>query len=87
MRVAYFIRLALIIGAAACFVIGVKGICEAVAYHASLDPIVLLIMALPFVPIIMMAPSSMTAQKHFRCIFTGLLEAVVIVSNFFLVWR
>ena len=87
MRTTYFIRLALIVGAAACFAIGVKQVCGAIAYDASLDPVFFLILVLPFVPIILMAPSSMTAQKRFRFVFAGLLEAVIIVSNFFLVWR
>lgn len=87
MRITYFIRLALIIGAAACFVIGVKRICETVVYHVSLDPIELLIIALPFVPILLIAPRSATFQKRILLGFIGLLEAVVISSDFFLVLR
>jgi hypothetical protein len=87
MRAAYFIRLTLVVGAAACVVVGVKRICETVAYHVSYDPYWLLILALPFVPIILIAPRSATPQKRGLFCFIGLVEAVVIASDFFLVWR
>ena len=92
MRAAYFIRLVLIIGAAACVVVGIKRICEAVAYHMTLDPVELLIIALPFLPILMIAPRTSTAQKRFLFGtylfgFIGFIEAVVIASNFILVLR
>lgn len=87
MRAANFIRLVLVIGAAACLVIGVKRICEAVVYHVNLDPIELLIVALPFVPILLIAPHSATVQKRFLFGFIGFIEAVVIASDFFLVLR
>jgi len=77
----------LIIGAAACFVIGVIRICEVFAYRVNHDFVDLLIISLPFVPIILIAPRSATFQKRSLFIFVGLVEAVVIATNFFIVLR
>jgi hypothetical protein len=78
----------LIIGAAACLVIGGKRIAEAVVYHIDLLNFwELLILALPFIPIILLAPKSAIYKRPIRLIFVVVLEILVIVSNLFLVLR
>jgi hypothetical protein len=83
-----FIRIILIVGAAACLVIGGKRIAEAIVYHIDvLNFWELLITALPFIPIILLAPKSATHKKPVLLIFVALLEILVIVSNLFMVLR
>lgn len=72
-----FIRIILIIGASACLVIGGKRIAEAIVYHIDvLNFWELLIIALPFIPIILLAPKSATHKKPPLLIF------VAVAGNF-----
>jgi len=87
MKAKYFVRLVLIIGAAACLVVGVKRIAELIVYRVTLDPVELLIIALPFVPIFLVAPRSAGPKKHVFFGFAAVLETAVIVSNFLFVLR
>ena len=77
-------RILLIVGAAACFVIGVKWTCEGIAYYC---PMSFPIAALAFVPIILIAPRSATSKKRALFVSLALTEAIVIVSDFVLVLR
>jgi hypothetical protein len=87
MKKDYLIRLVLIIGAAASLVVGVKRIAELIMYQVTLDPVELVIIALPFVPIFLMAPRSAGPKKHVLFGFAAALETIVITSNFVLVLR
>jgi hypothetical protein len=83
-----FIRIILIIGASACFVIGAKRIAEAVVYHVgAFNFWELLIVALPFIPMVLLAPRSATCKKPVLLVFLAVVEMLVIVSNFVLVLR
>ena len=85
MRTAYFIRLALIIGAAACFVIGVKMVAQDIVYHVNHDPLDLFFTIFPFVPIILIAPRYKNGKIIYPII--GAAEAIIVVMNYFLVLR
>jgi predicted Co/Zn/Cd cation transporter (cation efflux family) len=79
------IRIILIIGAAACVVIGGKMVAQDIVYQVNTDPIDLFITIFPFVPIILMAPR----YKNGRIIygFIAVVEILIIVMNYFLVLR
>jgi hypothetical protein len=85
MRVAYFIRLVLIIGAAACFVIGVKMVAQDIVYHVNFDPFEFVFTVFPFIPIIAMAPRYKDGRIIYS--FIGAAEVLSILMNFFIVLR
>jgi hypothetical protein len=85
MRATYFIRLVLIIGAAACFVIGVKVVAQDVVYHVNHDPFDMFITLFPFVPIIAMAPRYKNGKWIYG--FIGAAEALIILMDYFIVLR
>ena len=87
MKATSIVRLVLVAGAAACLVVGVKRIAELIVYRVTLDPIELLIIVLPFIPIFLVAPRSAGPKKHLLFGFATVLETAVIVSNFVLVLR
>jgi hypothetical protein len=78
------VRTILIIGAAACFVIGGKMVAEDSVYkiHDSFD---LLITMVPFAPLILMAPRYKSGKFIYG--FTAFVETVIIVGNYFMVLR
>ena len=85
MRTAYFIRLALIIGAAECVVIGGKIVAEDIVYHVNQDVWDLSITIFPFVPIILIAPRYKNGKVIYPII--GAAEAIIVVMNYFLALR
>jgi len=80
-------RKVLIVGASACCVIGGYRVCESIVYHANFDPYILIFCLTPFVPIILLAPNSVTPKKRGLFVFIGILETVIIVLNYFIVLR
>jgi len=85
MRAAYFIRLALVLGAAACFVIGAKMIAQDIVYHVNHDPLDLFFTIFPFIPIILIAPRYKNRKVIYHII--GAAEVIIVVINYFLVLR
>ena len=85
MRAGYFIRIVLIIGAAACVVIGGKMVAEDIVYHVNHDPWDLIFTMFPFVPIILIAPRYKNGKVIYPII--GAAEAIIVVMNYFLVLR
>lgn len=75
-------RILLIVGAAACFVVGIVRVCELVAYRMVLDWVDLLAIVLPFVPIFLAAPQSVMPKRKFLFGTTAALELIVIASYF-----
>jgi hypothetical protein len=79
------LRMACIVGACACFVIGVVFILQDIVYHISLDPLDLFFTAVPFFPIILVAPRYKNGSIVYA--FIGLAEIIIIVMNHFIVLR
>jgi hypothetical protein len=80
------IRIILIIGAAACFVIGGKRVAEDIVYQVNLDSLdFLLFTAFPFLPIILMAPRYKNGGVIYG--FIAVAEILIIVTNHFVVLR
>ena len=80
-----FLRMACIVGACACFVIGVVFILQDIVYHINLDHIDLLFTAMPFLPIFLVAPRYKNGSIVY-C-FIGFFEMIIIVLNHFIVLR
>jgi hypothetical protein len=78
-----YIRIILIIGAAVCFVAGIKWVYWTTACEC---PAALPLAILAFVPIILIAPSSAT-RKPILVIFIVMLETLVIAAGCTLVLR
>jgi hypothetical protein len=78
------IRLACIVGACICFVIGLRFIYDDIAYHVNFED-ALLFTAVPFLPIIFMAPRYKNGNIVYA--FIGLAEVIIIVMNHFIVPR
>ena len=78
------IRIILIIGAAACFVIGGKMVAQDIVYQM-LDPGSLFFSMFPFFPLILMAPRYKNGGIIYGFIAAG--EIVIIVLNHFIVLR
>jgi hypothetical protein len=78
------IRIILLAGAAACVVIGGKMAAQDIAYQMY-DSFSLLITVIPFVPLISMAPRYKNGEVIYG--FTAIVEATVIVANYFMVLR
>jgi hypothetical protein len=79
------IRLALIIGACLCLVIGGKWIAEDIVYHIRLVDSLVMINALAFVPIIAIAPQYKNGMVIY--LFIGALEAFIIFMGNILTLR
>jgi hypothetical protein len=79
------LRMACIVGACICFVIGVIFILQDIVYHINLDPIDLFFTAIPFIPIILVAPRYKNGNIVY--FFIGLAEIIIIVINHFIVLR
>ena len=79
------LRMACIVGACICFVIGGMFILQDIVYHVSLDSIDLLFTSIPFLPIILVAPRYKNGSIVYA--FIGLGEIIIIVMNHFIVLR
>jgi hypothetical protein len=77
-------RIILIIGAAACFVIGGKMVAQDIVYHMN-DDASLFISIVPFIPIMLMAPRYKDGKIIYG--FIAAAEILIIVMNYFLVLR
>jgi hypothetical protein len=79
------IRLACIVGACACFVVGMRFVYDDFAYHVNFDPFDALFTVVPFLPIILVAPRYRNGTVVYA--FIGLAEVVIVVMNHFIVLR
>jgi len=79
------IRKILIVGAAACFVVGGIRVAEDIVYHVNFDPLDIFFTIFPFVPIILIAPRHKDGRLIYG--FIAGAEAINIVLNHFLVLR
>ncbi len=80
------VRILLLIGAAACFVIGGKMVAQDIVYDVKLnDPFSFLITFFPFLPLILMAPRYKNGKTIYS--FIGAAEAIIIVMDHFTVLR
>ena len=79
------IRLACIIGACPCFVVGLRFIYEKFAYGISLDPFELAFLTIPFLPIVAVAPRYRNGKVVYA--FIGLAELLIVVLGHFIVVR
>jgi hypothetical protein len=73
------IRLACIVGACVCFVIGLRFIYEKIVYDISLDLFELMFITIPFLPIVVVAPRYRNGNIVYA--FIGLAEVIIIVMN------
>jgi len=71
-------RIALIVGAAICFFIGLRIILLTIAYHMAFEFIPSIYAAVAFVPLILLGPRSSTPEKELLFAFLGLTEVIVI---------
>ena len=78
-------RMACIVGACICFVIGGMFIVQDIVYHINLDAIDLFFTAIPFLPMILVAPRYKNGKIVYA--FIGLAEIFIIVLNHFIVLR
>lgn len=78
------IRILLIVGASACFVVGLKWMYWTIAYPV---PAALPIAVFAFIPIILIAPRSKISKNPFFIISLGLIEAIIIAGGITLVLR
>ncbi|HTV41390.1 MAG TPA: hypothetical protein VMF08_12485 [Candidatus Sulfotelmatobacter sp.] len=78
------VRIVLIIGASACFVIGGVMVAEDVVYDIY-NLFDLLLTLIPFAPLLLMAPRYKNGNVIYG--FTAALEAIIIVANHFMVLR
>jgi len=74
-------RITLIVGAAICFVIGLKMVFMFIAYHIAFDLVPYLFTAVAFFPLILLAPRSSTPKKRSLFAFLGLTEMLVIAMD------
>jgi hypothetical protein len=73
------IRLACIVGACACFVVGLRFVYEKFAYDISLDLVELAFLTVPFVPIVAVAPRYRNGKVVYA--FIGLAELFIVVMD------
>ena len=77
------IRLACIVGACACFVVGLRFVYEKFSCDISLDPFELAFLTIPFLPIVAVAPRYRSGKVVY--VFIGSAELFIIVMGHFIV--
>lgn len=78
------VRIILIIGASACFVIGGIMVAEDIVYRIN-DGFDFILTLIPFTPLILMAPRYKSGKVSYS--FTAVLETLIVVMNHFMVLR